>query len=145
MQGASNVARGYAGLSSLYRALIAVDDPTTIPNVEFILDIEDTPVLDAPADRIVWAWNRPMKNLNTWVAPDFDGWAVSSSSLEMSAARLLPSSPSLPGRRSPPPPKPQHYHHRPSPRFPRKTNKEHSPHTPTTPPTAPPHSRTTNH
>ncbi|KAF9636660.1 putative duf821 domain-containing protein [Lasiodiplodia theobromae] len=78
MQGASNVARGYAGLSSLYRALIAVDDPTTIPNVEFILDIEDTPVLDAPADRIVWAWNRPMKNLNTWVAPDFDGWAVSS-------------------------------------------------------------------
>ncbi|OJD32120.1 uncharacterized protein BKCO1_4100042 [Diplodia corticola] len=75
MKGASNRARALAGLANLYRAITALDDPSTIPNVEFILDLEDTPTLDAPKDRIVWGWNRPKSNLNTWVAPDFDGWA----------------------------------------------------------------------
>lgn len=78
MKGACDRSRGLAGLANLYRAITAVADPSTIPNVEFILDIEDTPTTGVPADRIVWAWNRPVTNLNTFVAPDFDGWAVSS-------------------------------------------------------------------
>ncbi|KAK7715477.1 hypothetical protein SLS57_006864 [Botryosphaeria dothidea] len=40
-----------AGLSNLYRAITIVSDPTTIPNVE------------------------PKAERNTWVVPDFDGWA----------------------------------------------------------------------
>lgn len=51
-------------------------DPTTIPDVEFIMDVEDAPTEDMPDDRIVWTWNRPMDNLNTWVIPNFYGWAV---------------------------------------------------------------------
>lgn len=75
-EGACNRARGLAGLSNLYRAITAVDDPTTIPNVEFILDLEDTPTEAVPENRVVWSWNRPKTNQNTWVVPDFDGWAV---------------------------------------------------------------------
>ncbi|KAL1613803.1 hypothetical protein SLS54_010264 [Diplodia seriata] len=75
MKGACDRMRGLAGLANLYRAIAAVPDPRTIPNVEFILDLEDTPALDAPDDRIVWGWNRPRDHLKTWVAPDFDGWA----------------------------------------------------------------------
>lgn len=30
-----------AGLSNLYRAITIVSDPTTIPNVEFVLDLKD--------------------------------------------------------------------------------------------------------
>lgn len=74
-RGACDRARAIAGLSSLYRAIIAVADPTTIPNVEFIVDIEDTPTDDVPKNRIVWAWNRPSKEERTWLMPDFDGWA----------------------------------------------------------------------
>ncbi|GME22966.1 putative duf821 domain-containing protein [Neofusicoccum parvum] len=80
-KGASNRARGLAGLANLYRAITAVDDPTTIPDVEFILDIEDTPTVGVPEDRVVWSWNRPKTNLNTWVVPDFDGWAFPKSDL----------------------------------------------------------------
>jgi len=75
-EGACDRARAIAGLSNLYRAIIAHPDPTTIPNVEFIIDIEDTPTEDVPDNRIVWAWNRPNTELNTWIMPDFDGWAV---------------------------------------------------------------------
>ncbi|KAH7038979.1 DUF821 domain protein [Macrophomina phaseolina] len=73
--GACDKQRGLAGLANLYRAIISVPDPTTIPNVEFILDTEDTPTQEMPEDRVVWAWTRPISNLSTWVAPDFDGWA----------------------------------------------------------------------
>lgn len=75
-EGACERARAVAGLSNLYRAIIAHPDPTSIPNAEFIIDIEDTPTTGVPDDRIVWAWNRPNNELNTWVMPDFDGWAV---------------------------------------------------------------------
>lgn len=74
-KGACDRARAIAGLSNLYRAIIAFPDPTAIPNVEFVIDIEDTPTDDMPKNRIVWAWNRPNSELNTWVMPDFDGWA----------------------------------------------------------------------
>ncbi|KAE9971376.1 hypothetical protein BLS_004464 [Venturia inaequalis] len=74
-EGACERARAVAGLSNLYRAIVAHPDPTTIPNAEFIIDIEDTPTEGVPDDRIVWAWNRPKNESNTWVMPDFDGWA----------------------------------------------------------------------
>ncbi|EKG13715.1 Lipopolysaccharide-modifying protein [Macrophomina phaseolina MS6] len=74
-KGACDRARGLAGLSNLYRAITAMPDPTTIPDVEFIMDVEDAPTEDMPDDRIVWTWNRPIDNLNTWVIPNFYGWA----------------------------------------------------------------------
>ncbi|QDS76196.1 hypothetical protein FKW77_008238 [Venturia effusa] len=74
-EGACERARAIAGLSNLYRAIIAHPDPTTIPDVEFIMDIEDTPTQGVPDDRIIWAWNRPINESNTWLMPDFDGWA----------------------------------------------------------------------
>ena len=73
--GACDRARGLAGLASLYRAITAMPDPRTIPNVEFVIDTEDTPTDRVPDDRIIWAWLRPRDNQNTWVMPDFDGWA----------------------------------------------------------------------
>jgi hypothetical protein len=75
-RGASDRARAIAGLSNLYRAIIAFPEPTAIPNIEFIIDIEDTPTGNVPNDRVVWAWNRNNSDLNTWIMPDFDGWAV---------------------------------------------------------------------
>ncbi|EKG17488.1 Lipopolysaccharide-modifying protein [Macrophomina phaseolina MS6] len=80
-KGACDKQRGLAGLANLYRAIISVPDPTTIPNVEFILDTEDTPTQEMPDDRVVWGWTRPMGKLGTWVAPDFDGWAFPISDL----------------------------------------------------------------
>lgn len=80
-KGACDRQRALAGLANLYRAIISVPDPSTIPNVEFILDTEDTPTNGVPKDRIVWAWTRPMADLGTWVAPDFDGWAFPNADL----------------------------------------------------------------
>jgi hypothetical protein len=80
-EGACHRARAIAGLSNLYRAITAFPHPASIPNVEFIIDIEDTPTDNVPDDRIVWAWNRPNNKLNTWIMPDFDGWAVSAYAL----------------------------------------------------------------
>ena len=74
-KGACDRARALAGLNNLYRAIIALPDPRVLPNVEFVIDIEDTPTDFAPEDRIVWAWTRPKGNKNTWMMPDFDGWA----------------------------------------------------------------------
>ncbi|KAF2425797.1 hypothetical protein EJ08DRAFT_638369 [Tothia fuscella] len=74
-KGACDRARAIAGLSNLYRAIIAFPNPAAIPNVEFIIDIEDTPTDNVPSNRVVWAWNRPNNELNTWIMPDFDGWA----------------------------------------------------------------------
>ena len=73
--GACNRARTLSGLANLYRAIVALPDPRMIPNVEFVIDVEDTPQGNAPDDRIVWAWTRPKDNEKTWLMPDFDGWA----------------------------------------------------------------------
>lgn len=75
VKGACDKQRGHAGLANLYRSIISVPDPSTIPNVEFILDTEDTPTQHMPKNRVVWGWTRPMDKMGTWVAPDFDGWA----------------------------------------------------------------------
>jgi len=80
--GACNRARALAGLSSLYRAIISIPDPRTLPNVEFTIDIEDTPTHEAPANRVVWGWTRPYNNSRTWLMPDFDGWVSDHSSTD---------------------------------------------------------------
>lgn len=68
--------RGLAALANIYRALTAVPNPRAIPNIEFVLDIEDRADLgEKQADRIRWAWARHRDNPWYWVMPDFDGWA----------------------------------------------------------------------
>ncbi|KAI1851551.1 hypothetical protein JX265_012367 [Neoarthrinium moseri] len=68
--------RGLAALANMYRALSSIPDPKSIPNIEFIFDIEDV-AQDAnhKPDRVRWTWARRTENPWFWVMPDFDGWA----------------------------------------------------------------------
>ncbi|EMR72046.1 putative duf821 domain-containing protein [Eutypa lata UCREL1] len=76
VKGEPDRSRGLAALANMYRALSAVPNPRSIPNIEFVFDIEDKADLgEKQADRIRWAWSRPKGNPWLWVMPDFDGWS----------------------------------------------------------------------
>lgn len=68
--------RGLAALASMYRAMTAISDPRSIPNIEFVIDIEDR-VQDPhhKPDHIRWTWARHVDDPWAWVIPDFDGWS----------------------------------------------------------------------
>ncbi|KAK6084024.1 O-glucosyltransferase rumi-like protein [Seiridium cupressi] len=68
--------RGLAALANMYRALTSIPNPKSIPNIEFVFDIED--VAQSPQhqpNRIRWSWAREKNNPWLWVMPDFDGWS----------------------------------------------------------------------
>lgn len=63
----------------IYRAISAVPDPSVLPNVEFTLDRMDHPnPSPQKPGRVAWGWTRHVtEDNNTWVMPDFNGWASS--------------------------------------------------------------------
>ncbi|KAH9992694.1 glycosyl transferase family 90-domain-containing protein [Xylariaceae sp. FL0662B] len=78
-RGEPDRSRGLAALANLYRALAAVPDRArSVPDVEFVLDIEDRAARgkEQEPDRIRWAWARRRADDPTlWLVPDFDGWS----------------------------------------------------------------------
>lgn len=75
-KGEPDRSRGLAALANMYRAITAIPDPRSLPNVEFILDIEDRAARgEKNEERIRWTWAREEDNQWLWVMPDFDGWS----------------------------------------------------------------------
>ncbi|KAI0173123.1 glycosyl transferase family 90-domain-containing protein [Hypoxylon sp. FL1284] len=75
-KGEPDRSRGLAALASLYRAITAMPDPRSLPDIEFVIDIEDRAARgEKNPERIRWAWAREEKNEWLWVMPDFDGWS----------------------------------------------------------------------
>ncbi|KAI2602185.1 glycosyl transferase family 90-domain-containing protein [Hypoxylon sp. NC1633] len=75
-KGEPDRSRGLAALANMYRAITAIPDPRSIPDVEFIIDIEDRASREEKnPQRIRWAWAREESNPWLWVMPDFDGWS----------------------------------------------------------------------
>ena len=72
--GDADGSRAKAAVASMYRALSALPDPRKVPDVEFVIDVEDN-LHGTPKDRTVWAWCRHRDDNNTFVMPDFDGWS----------------------------------------------------------------------
>ncbi|KAI1077978.1 glycosyl transferase family 90-domain-containing protein [Whalleya microplaca] len=74
-KGEPDRSRGLAALANMYRAMAAVPDRRTLPDIEFVLDIEDRAAHNEKnPERIRWAWARHEDNPWLWVMPDFDGW-----------------------------------------------------------------------
>lgn len=66
------------GAAMIYRAIASVPDPRILPNVEFTIDRMDHPnPSPVRPGRTVWAWTRHIDDHDTWVMPDFNGWASS--------------------------------------------------------------------
>lgn len=77
-KGEPDRSRGLAALANLYRAITAIPNPRSLPDVEFIIDIEDRAARgEKNPERIRWAWAREHSNEWLWVIPDFDGWSYS--------------------------------------------------------------------
>ncbi|RYP79588.1 hypothetical protein DL769_002898 [Monosporascus sp. CRB-8-3] len=77
-QGVVDRARYLQGGSMIYRAITAIPDPSVLPNIEFTLDRMDHPNPEPRRPgRVAWAWTRQMTDNDTWVMPDFNGWASS--------------------------------------------------------------------
>ncbi|KAI1371405.1 glycosyl transferase family 90-domain-containing protein [Hypoxylon crocopeplum] len=75
-KGEPDRSRGLAALASMYRAITAIPDPRSLPDVEFVIDIEDRATRgENNPQRIRWAWAREENNPWLWVMPDFDGWS----------------------------------------------------------------------
>ncbi|KAI8957343.1 glycosyl transferase family 90-domain-containing protein [Daldinia sp. FL1419] len=75
-KGEPDRSRGLAALASMYRAITAIPDPRSLPNVEFIIDIEDRASRgEKNEERIRWTWAREEDNQWLWVMPDFNGWS----------------------------------------------------------------------
>ncbi|KAI0376322.1 glycosyl transferase family 90-domain-containing protein [Hypomontagnella monticulosa] len=75
-KGEPDRSRGLAALANMYRAITAIPDPRSLPDVEFIIDIEDRAARgEKDPTRIRWAWAREESNPWLWVMPDFDGWS----------------------------------------------------------------------
>lgn len=56
---------------AINRALLASPNRHTIPNVEFVISIEDWTVDE---DLPVWAYDRKAEQNSTWIMPDFGFW-----------------------------------------------------------------------
>ncbi|KAK8129001.1 hypothetical protein PG984_010109 [Apiospora sp. TS-2023a] len=73
--------RAVAGLANFYRAMVAMPDLRSLPNVEFVLNADDyyaRPDEPGFADgRPRFSWNRHVDDPWTWVMPDFGGWMFS--------------------------------------------------------------------
>ncbi|KAI9657948.1 MAG: hypothetical protein M1821_002605 [Bathelium mastoideum] len=77
-QGVVDRTRYLAGLSMIYRSIVAIPDPRVLPNVEFTLDRMDHPNPEPHRPgRTAWGWCRHKTDNDTWVMPDFNGWSSS--------------------------------------------------------------------
>ncbi|KAI5856776.1 glycosyl transferase family 90-domain-containing protein [Durotheca rogersii] len=75
-KGEPDRSRGLAALASMHRAITALPDPRSLPNIEFVLDIEDRAARgEKNPQRIRWAWAREETDPWLWVMPDFNGWS----------------------------------------------------------------------
>lgn len=77
-QGVVDRTRYLNGAAMIYRAITALPDPRVLPNIEFTLDRMDHP--NPPPtrpNRVAWGWTRHLSDSDTWVMPDFNGWASS--------------------------------------------------------------------
>ncbi|KAI9663023.1 MAG: hypothetical protein M1821_008070 [Bathelium mastoideum] len=63
-----------AAVGSVFRSLAALPNPRIVPNVEFIIDVEDWPGNDNP-ERTIWGFSRDRNDNNTWIMPDHGGWS----------------------------------------------------------------------
>ncbi|KAJ1337796.1 EGF-domain serine glucosyl/xylosyltransferase [Microdochium nivale] len=78
-QGVVDRTRYLDGAAMIYRAITAVPDPRVLPNIEFTLDRMDHPnPQPVRPGRVAWGWTRHRSDNDTWVMPDFNGWASSS-------------------------------------------------------------------
>lgn len=79
--------RGLGTLHSIHRAILALNDPETLPNIEFVMTLGDSiPRItsEAPppaevADLIhanipMWSYSRREEDDNVWLMPDFGWW-----------------------------------------------------------------------
>jgi hypothetical protein len=65
--------RGYATLQALHRALISYPARQTLPNVEFVLLVEDFSRENVP--RWVYSKQDSPEHTNVWLMPDFGYWS----------------------------------------------------------------------
>ncbi|KAF2235637.1 hypothetical protein EV356DRAFT_444753 [Viridothelium virens] len=63
-----------ASVGAVYRSLVALPNPRVVPNVEFIIDVEDWPG-DGNPERTIWGFSRDREDNNTWIMPDHGGWS----------------------------------------------------------------------
>lgn len=64
-----------ATLSAMYRVLSATPNRSAIPNIEFILSVEDR-VDDVNANgHPVWVYSRKATEESVWLIPDFGFWS----------------------------------------------------------------------
>lgn len=74
-QGGDNRRKIVATLSSISRALSASPDRTTIPNIEFILSVEDRIDDVNGVGHPIWTFSRKISEESAWLMPDFGFWA----------------------------------------------------------------------
>ncbi|KAI9748345.1 MAG: hypothetical protein M4579_007251 [Chaenotheca gracillima] len=73
--GGTDLSRSMSILSTIHRALTALPDPSVVPNVEFVIDVEDFVFEAVPADRVAFTFHRRPQDESIWVMPDFNGWS----------------------------------------------------------------------
>jgi hypothetical protein len=67
-----NREKAVAALASLHRALVSSPARSTIPNIEFIISVEDLP---AQPNKPVWGLARRAQDEMLWLIPDFGFWS----------------------------------------------------------------------
>ncbi len=68
----TNRQKAIASLSALHRALIAAPISSDIPNIEFILSVDELP---AQLTKPMWSVVRRVQDHNLWLIPDFGFWS----------------------------------------------------------------------
>ncbi|KAF2643144.1 hypothetical protein P280DRAFT_488270 [Massarina eburnea CBS 473.64] len=67
-----NREKALGSLSALHRALVSAPDRSSIPNIEFILSVEDLP---AQPQKPIWMLARRAQDEDLWLMPDFGWWS----------------------------------------------------------------------
>jgi len=67
-----NRQKAIAALAALHRAISAARDRSSIPNIEFILSVEDLP---AQPKKPLWMLARRAQDEDLWLMPDFGWWS----------------------------------------------------------------------
>ena len=74
-QGEANRRKIVATLSSISRALSASPDRAVMPNIEFVLSVEDRIDDVNGVGHPIWAFSRKASEESVWLMPDFGFWA----------------------------------------------------------------------
>ena len=67
-----NRQKAVASLAALHRAISAARDRPSIPNIEFVLSVEDLP---AQPKKPLWMLSRRAEDKDLWLMPDFGWWS----------------------------------------------------------------------